>query len=205
MAPVDTTNKNRVKHVNKFLQKSFWRLQSLKDLVHRKTWLCPVLRLRGMLIGRGTIMTSPRISWPHKVSLGKHCIIERGVIFKHDGIWSPGVSIRIGNEVFIGDGCEFNIRKGITIGDSSLIASGCRFIDHDHGVQSGSLIRSQAGPEREIRIGRDVWLGCNVVILKGVYIGDGAVVGAGAVVTKSIPSGEIWAGIPARGIGNRPE
>lgn len=158
-----------------------------------------------MVIGRDTIMTSPRVSWPHKVSLGKGCLLEHDVILKHDGIWSPGASIRIGNEVFIGAGCEFNIRRGITVGDSSLIASGCRFIDHDHGIRSGSLMRSQEGPEKEIIIGRDVWLGCDVVVLKGVCIGDGAVVGAGSVITKSVPPGEIWAGVPAAKIGSRPE
>jgi len=65
-------------------------------------------------------------------------------------------------------------------------------------------MRSQAGPESEITIGSDVWLGCHVVVLKGVCIGDGAVVGAGAVVTKSVPEGEIWAGVPAVKIGTRP-
>jgi len=34
-------------------------------------------------------------------------------------------------------------------------------------------------------------------------IGDGAVIGAGSVVTKSIPTMEIWAGVPARKIGSR--
>jgi acetyltransferase-like isoleucine patch superfamily enzyme len=190
--------------VNELLQKFLQRLHSVTEWAYRRTWLYPALKLRGMLIGEGTIMTSPRISWPHKVTLGKRCLIEHGVIFKHDGIWSREASIRIGNEVFIGSGCEFNIRKGITIGDSSLIASGCRFVDHDHGIQSGSLMRSQAGPESEITIGSDVWLGCHVVVLKGVWIGDGAVVGAGAVVTKSVPEGEIWAGVPAVKIGTRP-
>ena len=49
----------------------------------------------------------------------------------------------------------------------------------------------------------NVWLGVNAVVLKGVTIGSGAIVGAGAVVTKSVPAGEIWAGIPARKIGER--
>jgi acetyltransferase-like isoleucine patch superfamily enzyme len=61
----------------------------------------------------------------------------------------------------------------------------------------------QDGPMKEIAIGSDVWLGCHVVVLKGVCIGDGAVVGAGAILTKSVPPGEIWAGIPASKIGTR--
>lgn len=59
------------------------------------------------------------------------------------------------------------------------------------------------GPEVAIVVEEDVWLGVNVVVLKGVTIGRGAVVGAGAVVTKSIPPFEIWAGIPAHRIGIR--
>lgn len=52
-------------------------------------------------------------------------------------------------------------------------------------------------------IGNDVWIGSNVCVLRGVNIGNGAVIGAGAVVTKDIPPYEIWAGVPAKKIGQR--
>lgn len=61
-------------------------------------------------------------------------------------------------------------------------------------------MKEQANKVQPITLGRDVWLGANCVVLKGVNIGDRAIVGAGSVVTKSIPSGEIWAGSPARKI-----
>ncbi len=48
------------------------------------------------------------------------------------------------------------------------------------------------------RIGCDVWLGSNVVVLREVKIGHGAVIGAGAVVTKDIPPYAIAVGNPAR-------
>ena len=44
----------------------------------------------------------------------------------------------------------------------------------------------------------DVWIGCNVTILKGVTIGKGSVVAVGAVVNKSCPSHSLLAGIPSR-------
>lgn len=52
--------------------------------------------------------------------------------------------------------------------------------------------------QRPTRIGHDVWIGTNAVILQGVTVGDGAVVGAGAVVTKDIPAYAIAVGLPAR-------
>ena len=142
------------------------------------------------------------MTWPHQVSLGTNCVLEAEIIFKFDGIWQPGPSIRIANDCFIGSHCEFNIRKRITVGERSAIASGCRFIDHDHGI-SGERIDEVPGKEAAIAVGRDVWFGANVIVLKGVEIGDCAVVGAGSVVTKSIPTREIWAGVHARKIGAR--
>lgn len=161
-------------------------------------------RVLGMQIGENTTIPSLNITWPHQVAIGNDCVLEELIYFKFDGIRKPGPSIRIADHVFIGMGCEFNIRKLITIGANSLIASGCRFIDHDHGIAAAELMRKQHGIEKEIIIGNDVWLGCNVVVLKGVVIGDGAVVAAGAVVTKSILPNEIWGGVPAKKIGERP-
>ncbi|PYL30075.1 MAG: acyltransferase [Verrucomicrobia bacterium] len=48
-----------------------------------------------------------------------------------------------------------------------------------------------------VKIGANVWIGMNAVILKGVTIGDNSVVAAGAVVTKSIAPNTIVAGNPA--------
>ncbi len=107
--------------------------------------------------------------------------------------------------MFVGAGSEFNIRQSIVVHSDALIASGCRFIDHDHGTAKQSLIRTQPCPEAAIEIGRGAWIGCNSVILKSVVVGEGAIVGAGAVVTKSVPAFEIWGGVPARKIGERQE
>ena len=158
---------------------------------------------QGMKISKGTVLPKLYVTWPHQVSIGEFCILEPDIIFKFDGIWKSEPSIFIHDRVFIGYGCEFNIRLTIQVGDDSLIASGCKFIDHDHGIVLGHLVRLQHGPEKEIKIGKDVWLGINVIVLKGVTIADGAIVAAGAVVTKSIPKNEIWAGIPAKKIGER--
>ena len=157
----------------------------------------------GMRIGEQTYLPNIYVTWPHKVLIGKNCTLERNIYLKYDGIWREGKAICIGDNVFIGSGCEFNIRCGISIGNDSLISSGCKFIDHVHGIIMGQLIRVQQGPEDFIKIGQNVWIGCNTVVLKGVQIGDGAIIAAGAVVTKSVLPNEIWAKVPAIKIGDR--
>jgi acetyltransferase-like isoleucine patch superfamily enzyme len=50
----------------------------------------------------------------------------------------------------------------------------------------------------DVRIGCDVWLGSQSLVLSGVTIGHGAVVAARAVVTRDVPPYAIVAGNPAR-------
>ena len=173
-------------------------IRKLKDFFLR-AWYS----LQGMQIGKGTILTHIKVTWPHKVKLGNSCKLEHGVYFKFDGYWEKGPSIIIGDNVFIGCGCEFNITSRITVGNDCLLGSGSRFIDHDHGFALGTLMRDQESTDRPITIGDDVWIGVNVIVLKGVQIGTGAIIAAGAIVTKSVPAYEIWGGLPAKKMGIR--
>lgn len=49
-----------------------------------------------------------------------------------------------------------------------------------------------------IRVGRNCWLGANVVVVPGVTIGDNVVVGAGSVVTRDLPDNVVAVGNPCR-------
>ena len=55
----------------------------------------------------------------------------------------------------------------------------------------------------DIRIGNDVWIGYEAVIMAGVSIGDGAIIGARAVVTRDVPPYTITGGVPAKAIRKR--
>lgn len=189
--------------IERFIHKSFFRARSVVHAVYtsviRKVWW----RIQGMAIGAGTVMSTITVNWPHKVSIGRSCILEPDIFFKFDGIWSPGRSIEIGDGTFIGRGTEFNIVEAVRIGADSLIGSACKFIDHNHGIAPDQLIGPQPTSRAAIVVGSGVWLGANVLVLEGVSIGDGAVIGAGAVVRESVPANEIWVGVPARRIGSR--
>lgn len=173
-----------------------------------RTRVCALLRrfywgAMGMRVGVGTRLPRIYVTWPHQVQLGRDCRIEPDIIFKFDGPWSPGPSLVIGDRVFLGSACEFNVQGSIKIGDDALVASGCKLIDHDHQLETAMPIAQQPCDVAAIEIGEGVWLGVNVIVLKGVHIGKGAVVGAGSVVNRSIPPFEIWAGSPARMVGTR--
>jgi len=189
--------------MSKKIQQAFFivRIKYWPNLVSsmRKIWFS----IQGMKIGTDTRLPSIKVTWPHQVMIGKKCQLEAGTVFKYDGIWSEGFSIKIEDNVFLGSGCEFNINIGITIKQDANIASGCRFIDHDHGSVLGIRIGAQPSVRAAITIEEDVWLGVNVVVLKGVTIGSGSIVAAGAVVNRSIPENEIWGGVPAKFIKKR--
>lgn len=86
----------------------------------------------------------------------------------------------------------------ISIGKNVHITNGVKFITHD----GGTLLFRKYIPDLEItkpiRIGNDVYIGNNVIILPGVTIGNKVVIGAGAVVSKDIPDNSLAVGIPAR-------
>ena len=165
-------------------------------------------KILGMKVGARTLLPPIHVTWPHQLSLGARCIIEHGVFFRFDGPWKLGPTMVVGDDVFIGTGCEFNFQCKIAIGNRCLIASGCRFIDHDHAVSKpdpGTKKKPEQPRLAPITLDEGVWIGVNCVILRGVTIGRGAIIGAGAVITKSVGEYEIWAGVPARKIGMRPE
>jgi acetyltransferase-like isoleucine patch superfamily enzyme len=53
--------------------------------------------------------------------------------------------------------------------------------------------------KKSVKIGNNVWIGANVVILPGVEIGDNTIIGAGSIVTKSFKEGNcVIGGNPAK-------
>ncbi len=49
-----------------------------------------------------------------------------------------------------------------------------------------------------MRVGDNVLVGANAVVIEGVQIGSGSVVAAGAIVTQDVPENVVVAGVPAR-------
>jgi len=110
--------------------------------------------------------------------------------------------ITIGNNVGLSS-VVLSARSEIVIGDNVKIGGNVRVFDHDYHSLDYEARRDSTrdGVEtrtKPVHIGRDVFIGTNALILKGVSIGERCVIGAGSVVTCNIPPDEIWAGNPSQ-------
>ena len=88
----------------------------------------------------------------------------------------------------------------IQIGDNVRITAGVRFHTHDGAVW---VLRNYFNMPKidmfgTIKVGSNVFIGTESIILPNVEIGNNVIIGSGAIVTKSIPDGEVWGGCPAK-------
>lgn len=137
------------------------------------------------------------ITRPFADSLSNVRIYE-GVTF-----WYP-YRIRIGRDVTLNEWVYLSGFGGLVIGNKVRVGHRTSIITSDHVYDDIHVpIHEQRLTAMRVVIEDDVWIGCNVTILKGVTIGHGAVVGAGAVVSRDVLPYAIVAGVPARQIGTR--
>lgn len=119
-------------------------------------------------------------------------------IGKHVKIVSPE-NLVLGNNISIHDYCYLDCSGTVSIGDDVSIAHDCSIISFNHTYCDDTTpIRSQQLKYGVIKIGKNCWLGCKVILLADVTISERSIVAAGAVVTKSMPPGVICGGNPAK-------
>lgn len=110
---------------------------------------------------------------------------------------------RIGENCEIYDSVSFGSEPYlISMGNNVKVTYKVQFITHDGGMH---VLRNlgycpEADKFGQIKIGNNVFIGNEAVILPGVTIGDNCVIGARAVVTKNIENNSVVAGIPAKKI-----
>lgn len=175
------------------------RLRSIQR--RHEAWCRWYRRERKCLIHPSIELRDDRPLTRDNIALGYGVVLERDVT-----LWlanDTGV-ISLGNRVFVGRNCYLGAVKSLIIGADTLIGAYSYIITADHGMDDLTVPVSAQGYRSEpVVIGADVWIGAHVKIRSGVSIGDRAVIGMGAVVTKDVPPGEIWAGVPARRLGLR--
>lgn len=124
--------------------------------------------------------------------IGEGCYIETPFYAN----WG-GKHIHIGNHVY----ANFNLTcvddTDIYIGDHVMIGPNVVICTGTHPINP-SLRKKQAQYNLPIKIGQNVWIGANCVIMPGVQIGDHTVIGVGSIVTKNIPANVVAYGQPCK-------
>jgi serine O-acetyltransferase len=104
--------------------------------------------------------------------------------------FATGVEIHpgavVGRRVVIDHG------MGVVIGETAVVGDDVHMY---HGVTLGG---NSPRPEKRHPTLRDgVVVGANATLLGDIEVGENAQVGAGSVLTKDVPPGETWTGVPA--------
>ncbi len=106
----------------------------------------------------------------------------------------------IGDNVFIGADSHISVHDSLKIGDGAMLGPRLMIIGGDHEFEKvGKRLHGQkGGVNLPVTVGKDVWVGASVIILKGVTIEEGSVIGAGSLVSHDIPPYTISFGRPAK-------
>jgi maltose O-acetyltransferase len=123
------------------------------------------LKACGIRIGRATLF------WGLPTLTGRGAVASR---------------LRIGTYCGLNDGCEFDLRAPIDIGNHVAVGHEVRFL----------TARVRDGVERfePITVGDGVWLGTRCTLLGGVNVGAGSVIGAGITVAEDVPPNTLLTG-----------
>ena len=142
-----------------------------------------------------------------RIKIGRDCGINSNFISNLIGLYQRTIiiargkgKIRIGDHVGI-SGTTIYARERIEIGDYSVIGANCKIFDNDFHSLDPKERRGEIYDNlvtKPVVIRKNVFVGCNSILLKGTRIGDNCVVGAGSVVSGTFEPGCVIAGNPAR-------
>lgn len=138
--------------------------------------------------------TSDRITLPNNSVAWRPCKI--GERLSVGNSCSIGSLAHIGRNVSMGDGCR--------IQGGAYIADYCKLGKQVFIGPNATLLNDRFPPSGNKQLWQPVMVGDGAVIgggstvIAGCNVGENSVLAAGAVLTKHLPSGEVWAGNPAK-------
>lgn len=159
---------------------------------------------RGLrLIGYPFIFRYPKA----ELSFGENCTVNSNFFSNLIGLYQRTIIIArgegrvtIGNNVGI-SGSTVYARERIEIGDNTLIGANTKIFDNDfHSLDVSERINDDYSNliTKPVIIGKNCFIGCNCIILKGTVLGENCIVGAGSVVHGEFEDNCVIAGNPAR-------
>ena len=167
-------------------------ISMLFEIISLVIGISKILVYKLLYFTRISFINIPRLNKNFKIVIKKKSKLCFGIKFRARNnvsfrIYNEGV-VKIGDNCFFNDNCSINCLKSITIGNNVIFGQNVMIFDHDHDYKNDLNMYITD----EIKIGNNVWIGANCVILKGVTIGDNVVVGAGSIINKSIDSNTLF-------------
>lgn len=108
------------------------------------------------------------------------------------------IGVNIGKNCYIPDKDVWSSEPYlITVGDNCQITNGVKIFTHG-GAHVIRVYEPNFDLFGKVKIGNNVYIGNNALIMPGVTVSNNVIVAAGSVVTKSIPENVVVAGNPAR-------
>ncbi len=141
------------------------------------------------------------ISIKNNVEIGSFCRITVSKEFVGHIVKTKNkINIKIDDNVDIGNNAFISANNDITIGQHTIMAPYVFITDHNHMTSdiNKNLHQQPLTENGFVHIGKNVFIGTKVSILKNVEIGDHVTIGANSVVTDNIPSYSVAVGNPAK-------
>ena len=193
---------------------TFWkRREKLGDLLHYAQALSALARGTGYLLYFGLRNRRVKIRFPFKayapvtivgpgrVEIDRHCFVYKNV-FKGLQIvtMGEGAEVRIGKRCALG-GVAIRCRGRVEIGDQTMTAislvQDVPFLSPRADVTEWEPLNGER--TRGTRIGRNVWLGAQSMVLGPCSVGKDSVLAAGAMVLNDAQGDyRLISGSPAR-------
>jgi len=160
-----------------------------------------IYRLLGMRLGhRNRMEGGGRARHCNQISIGSFNAFTQGC-----WLWPTRASagdremrIRIGDRNYFNRNLMIDACGLVEVGSDNLFGPDVYITDSNHTFGPEVTPKDAAMKVGRVAIGNGCWIGAGAIILSGVTIGDGCVIGAGAVVTRSVETGSVVAGVPAR-------
>ncbi|MEP7313222.1 MAG: acyltransferase [Pseudomonadota bacterium] len=159
-----------------------------------------VVSLYGFIRWRAGISSRAEVELSSNLQLGPRCTISSFTKVKvTDGPLRTGADCGFGTGCFISAGAG-----GIEMGDHVICGPNVVVVASNYRYDSLAVpLDHQGQTSKGIRIGRNVWIGANSVILDGSVIGDNCIVVANSLVNRRFPANSIIQGNPAKILAQR--
>lgn len=141
----------------------------------------------GPLISLVSPLTEITMDRGAKLKLGKNFKMRDGAKIR---VRKDAICI-IGNNTAINCNNMIACRERIEIGADVQMSQNVQIYDHDHDFRVPGGVKAGKYRTAPVKIGNNVWIGANTVILRGTEIGDNCVIGAGCILKGQYKEGSV--------------